>query len=113
MIAIPPGTAVTAIGYGRSDSWLVTVRPAMIPTAEPNTASLSQWRFAGRREMATYDEKMYAGTEYFQSRCRSSAVAKANVSAAWPDGKEFLLLPSGRSRLVVYFNPCVSASDIT
>src|SRR5262245_16212988 len=84
----------------------------MMPTAEPNTASLSQWRFAGSREIATYDEKMYAGTEYFQLRCRSSAVANANVSAACPDGKEFLPLPSGRSRLVVYFTVCVSASDI-
>ena len=53
MTASPPGMTVTATGYGRSDSWLVTVRPAMMPTAEPNTASLSQWRFAGRREMAT------------------------------------------------------------
>lgn len=51
--ATPPGMMVTATGYGRSDSWLVTVRPAMMPTAEPNTASLSQWRFAGRRERAT------------------------------------------------------------
>src|SRR4051812_290051 len=98
MIAAPPGMMVTATGYGRSASWLVTVRPAMMPTAEPKTASLSQCRFAGRREMATYDEKMYAGTEYFQLRCRSSAVAKANVSAAWPDGNELLPLPSGRSR---------------
>src|SRR5262245_56537650 len=112
MIATPPGTAATATGYGRSSSWLVTVRPAMMPTAEPKTASLSQWRFAGKREMATYEEKMYAGTEYFQLRCRSSAVANANVSAACPDGNEFLPLPSGRSRLVVYFNVCVRASDI-
>src|SRR5204863_7694129 len=66
MIAAPPGRMVTATGYGRSASWLVTVRPAMMPTAEPNTASLSQWRFAGRRERATYDEKTYAGIEYFQ-----------------------------------------------
>src|SRR4051794_21880343 len=92
MIAAPPGMMVTATGYGRSASWLVTVRPAMMPTAEPNTASLSQWRFAGRRERATYDEKTYAGIEYLQCRCRSSAVAKANVSAAWPEGNEFLLL---------------------
>src|SRR3954447_22246460 len=103
MTAMPPRTAVTATGYGRSASWLVTVRPAMMPTAEPNTVSLSQCRFAGRREMATYDENTYAGIEYFQWRCRSSAVANANVSAAWPDGNEVLPLPSGRSRLVVYF----------
>ena len=32
--------------------------------------------------MATYDENTYAGIEYFQLRCRSSAVANANVSAA-------------------------------
>src|SRR5204862_8189304 len=88
MIAAPPGMMVTATGYGRSASWLVTVRPAMMPTAEPNTASLSQWRFAGRRERATYDEKTYAGIEYFQFRCRSSAVAKANVSAPRPEGNE-------------------------
>src|SRR5712671_5969353 len=112
MIAMPPGTAVTATGNGRSASWLVTVRPAIIPTAEPNTASLSQCRFAGRREMAVYDENTYAGIEYFQLRWRSSAVAKANVSAAWPDGNDVLPLPSGRSRLEVYFNVCVSASDI-
>ena len=89
MIAMPPGTAVTATENGRSASWLVTVRPAMMPTAEPNTASLSQWRFAGRRETATYDENTYAGIEYFQLRCRSSAVANANVSAACPEGNEF------------------------
>src|SRR3982750_1710601 len=104
MMAMPPGTAVTATGNGRSASWLATVRPAMMPTAEPKTASLSQCRFAGKREMATYDENTYAGTEYFQLRCRSSAVANANVSAAWPGGNDVLPLPSGRSRLVVYFN---------
>src|SRR5262249_60843044 len=82
MMAFPPGPAVTATGYGRSASWLVTVRPAMMPTVEPNTASLSQCRFAGRREMATYEENPYPGIEYFQLGCRSSAVATANVSAA-------------------------------
>src|SRR3954447_14081806 len=112
MIAAPPGTMVTATGYGRSDSLLVTVRPATIPTAEPNTASLSQCRLAGRREMATYDENTYAGIAYFQWRCRSRAVANANVSAACPDGKDVLPLPSGRSRRTVYFIVCVSASDI-
>jgi hypothetical protein len=40
----------------------------MIPTDEPNTASLNQWRFAGKRETATYDEKMYPGTANFQPR---------------------------------------------
>jgi hypothetical protein len=30
----------------------------MIPTADPKTASLSQCRFAGKREIATYDDKM-------------------------------------------------------
>src|ERR1700704_1052021 len=104
MTAMPPGTAGTATVNGRSASWLVPVRPAMMPTADPKTASLSQCRFAGRREMATYDENTYAGIEYFQLRCRSSAVANANVLAAWPDGNAFLPLPSGRSRLVVYFN---------
>src|SRR4029079_8124895 len=86
----PPGTAETVTGNSRP--WRVTVRPAMMPTADPKTASLNQWRFAGTREIATYDEKMYAGTAPFHPRCRSSAVAKANVSAAWPDGNEFLLL---------------------
>ena len=28
----------------------------MIPTALPNTASLSQWRFAGKRDTATYED---------------------------------------------------------
>ncbi len=42
MIAIPPGTAVAAIGNGRSASWLVTVRPAMMPTVEQNTTSINQ-----------------------------------------------------------------------
>jgi len=84
----------------------------MIPTADPNTASLSQWRFAGNREIATYDEKMYAGTAPFHPRCRSSAVANANVSAACPEGNEFLPLPSGRSRRVVYLSVCVNISLI-
>jgi hypothetical protein len=47
----------TTTGNGCA-SWLVTVRPAMMPTAEPNTTSLNQWRFAGKRDVATYDAKM-------------------------------------------------------
>src|SRR5215470_18043140 len=93
-------------------SLLVTVRPAMIPVDAPKTTSLSQWRFAGRREIATYEANAYAGTENFQFRCRSSAVAKANVSAAWPDGNDVGPLPSGRSRRVVYFNVSVRPSAI-
>ena len=52
MMAAPPGTDMTAKGNGCA-SRLVTVRPAMIPTDAPKTASLSQWRFAGNRETAT------------------------------------------------------------
>src|SRR5215510_12931004 len=110
-MATPPGREMTATGNGCA-SWLVTVRPAMMPTADPNTASLSQCRFAGTRDIATYDEKTYAGTAYRQPRWRSSAVANANVSAAWPDGNEFLPLPSGRSRFVAYFNVCVRTSEM-
>src|SRR5262245_36177285 len=55
-MATPPGTASGTIGKSRP--WRVTVRPAMMPTADPNTASLNQCRFAGRREIATYEEKM-------------------------------------------------------
>src|SRR5947199_4820956 len=102
MITMPRGTAVTATGNGRSASWLVTVRPAMMPTVEPKTASLSQCRFAGRREMATYDENRYAGIEYLQLRCRSSVVAKANVSEEWPEGSEYLRVPAGLRLLVAY-----------
>jgi hypothetical protein len=39
-MATPPGTDTIATGNGCA-SWLVTVRPAMMPTAEPTTASLS------------------------------------------------------------------------
>src|SRR6185369_12002304 len=66
MMAAPPGTETATTGNGFPCR--VTVRPAMMPTLEPNTASLSQWRFAGSREIATYDEKMYAGTAPFQPR---------------------------------------------
>ena len=52
MMAAPPGTDMTATGNGCA-SRLVTVRPAMIPTDAPKTASLSQWRFAGSLETAT------------------------------------------------------------
>ena len=38
--------------------------------------------------MATHDVAMYAGTAPFQPRWRSSAVATAKVSDAWPDGKD-------------------------
>ena len=51
---------LTATGNGDA-SRLVTVRPAIIPTAAPNTVSLNQWRFAGNREIATYDANPYAG----------------------------------------------------
>jgi hypothetical protein len=50
-IIAPPGTVMRVTGYSRP--WRVTVRPAMMPTDAPNTASLSQWRFAGSREIAT------------------------------------------------------------
>src|SRR5262245_2289920 len=66
MIAAPPGTAVTATGNSRP--WRVTVRPEIIPTVEPNTTSLSQCLLSGRRDTATYDAKMYAGTAPFHPR---------------------------------------------
>ena len=52
--ATPPGTPSGTTRNSRPCR--VTVRPAMMPAADPNTASLNQWRFAGSREIATQDE---------------------------------------------------------
>ena len=52
--AAPRGMYITVTGNWCA-SWLVIVRPAIMPTAAPKTASLNQWRLAGNRDMATYD----------------------------------------------------------
>src|SRR5215471_4483161 len=107
MIAAPPGTYANVTGNSRSGR--VTVRAAMMPTVDPNTTSLRKWRLSFMREIATYVEKMYAGTAPFHPRCRSRAVANAKLSPEWPEGKDNLSLPSGRSRCVASFIAFMSA----
>src|SRR5690242_6692374 len=103
----PPGTGIGA-NVQKLRPCSVTVRPLIVPTAAPNTTSLSQCTLSCRREDAMYAANVYPSTLIFQPRCRSITVAVANVTDECPDGNDRLSEALGLSRCTACFSASVS-----
>ena len=68
---------------------MVTVRPAVVPTAAPKTTSLRKCRPSCTRLAPTQAPTADAGRPAFQPKWRHTTAAVANALDVWPDGNEY------------------------